>query len=72
MVLVDKCFIKELLQLPSDPDDLTITGLDYAGDYTVTVTDANGCTTSDIITLEDGSDEDPFTVGGLYSYSTRL
>ena len=36
---------------PSDPDDLTITGLDYAGDYTVTVTDANGCTTSEIITL---------------------
>ena len=48
---------------PSDPDDLTITGLDYAGDYTVTVTDGNGCFTSEIITLEDGSSEDPFTVG---------
>ena len=48
---------------PSDPDDLTITGLDYAGDYTVTVTDANGCFTSEVITLDDGSNEDPFTVG---------
>ena len=48
---------------PSDPDDLTITGLDYAGDYTVTVTDANGCFTSEVVTLDDGSNEDPFTVG---------
>ena len=48
---------------PSDPDDLTITGLDYAGDYTVTVTDANECSTTEVITLEDGSSEDPFTVG---------
>ena len=48
---------------PSDPDDLTITNLDYAGDYTVTVTDAAGCFTSQVITLEDGSNEDPLTVG---------
>ena len=48
---------------PSDPDDLTITGLDYAGDYTVTVTDAAGCFISEVITLEDGSNEDPLTVG---------
>ncbi|MGA0317018.1 MAG: PKD domain-containing protein [Flavobacteriaceae bacterium] len=48
---------------PSDPDDLIITDLDYAGDYTVTVTDANGCSTSEIITLDDGSNEDPFNVG---------
>ena len=64
MVLMDKYFIKELLQgSPADPDDLTISDLDYAGDYTVTVTDANGCSTTSIVTLEDGSDEDPFTVG---------
>ena len=48
---------------PSDPDDLTITGLDYAGDYTVTVTDGSGCSTTEVITLDDGSNEDPFTVG---------
>ena len=48
---------------PSDPDDLTITNLDYAGDYTVTVTDSAGCSTSQVITLEDGSNEDPLTVG---------
>ncbi|MFL2598628.1 MAG: PKD domain-containing protein, partial [Flavobacteriaceae bacterium] len=47
----------------SDPDDLTITGLDYAGDYTVTVTDGAGCSTTEVITLDDGSNEDPFTVG---------
>jgi len=47
----------------TDPDDLTITGLDYAGDYTVTVTDAAGCTITEVITLEDGSQEDPFSVG---------
>ena len=50
---------------PSDPDDLTITGLDYAGDYTVTVTDAAGCFISEVITLEDGSNEDPLTVGEI-------
>jgi hypothetical protein len=48
---------------PSDPDDLTITGLDYAGDYTVTVTDGAGCSITEVITLDDGSNEDPFTVG---------
>ena len=48
---------------PSDPDDLTITGLDYAGDYTVTVTDAAGCSISEIVTLDDGSNEDPLSVG---------
>ena len=48
---------------PSDPDDLTITGLDYAGDYTVTVTDAAGCFISEVVTLDDGSNEDPLTVG---------
>ena len=50
---------------PSDPDDLTITGLDYAGDYTITVTDAAGCFISEVITLEDGSNEDPLTVGEI-------
>ena len=48
---------------PSDPDDLTITGLNYAGDYTVTVTDGAGCSITEVITLDDGSNEDPFTVG---------
>ena len=48
---------------PSDPDDLTITGLDYAGDYTVTVTDAAGCSITQVVTLDDGSNEDPFSVG---------
>ena len=52
MVLVVKFIYKRTTSgSPSDPDDLTITGLDYAGDYTVTVTDGNGCFTSEIITL---------------------
>ena len=42
---------------------MTITGLDYAGDYTVTVTDAAGCSISEIVTLDDGSNEDPLSVG---------
>lgn len=38
-------------------NESSIGGL-YAGDYTVTVTDANGCTTSKIVTITDnGSDE---------------
>ena len=47
-----------------NPDGLIITDLEYAGDYTVTVTDAAGCVISEQITLEDGSTSiSPFSVG---------
>ena len=48
----------------ANPDGLIITDLEYAGDYTVTVTDAAGCVISEQITLEDGSTSiSPFSVG---------
>ena len=47
----------------SNPNGFTISGLDYAGDYTVTVTDGAGCSISDQVTLEDGGGSDPLVVG---------
>ncbi|MDG1192181.1 MAG: hypothetical protein P8N15_09035, partial [Flavobacteriaceae bacterium] len=48
----------------SDPNGLTITDLEYAGDYTVTVTDAAGCYVSQVVTLDNGgSSDNPFEVG---------
>ena len=49
---------------PQDLNGFTINNLDYAGDYTVTVTDANGCAVTETINLENGSnDNSPFEVG---------
>ena len=54
-------------QLPNgdpNPSGLTINDLDYAGDYTVIVTDAGGCIITKQITLENGSTATaPFEVG---------
>ena len=48
----------------ANPDGLTITDLEYAGDYSVTVTDAAGCVITEQVTLEDGSSStSPFAVG---------
>ena len=47
----------------SNPNGFTISGLDYAGDYTVIVTDGAGCSITDQITLEDGGGDQPLVVG---------